>query len=57
MPRNLGVKLCKPAAVFDTKGRAFQFPQERPGIAIKDSTDELKGPIPLFSRPECRFLL
>ena len=56
MPRNLGVKLCKPAAVFDPEGRAFQFPQERPGIAIKDSTDELKGSLPLFPGTESSFL-
>ena len=46
---DLGVKLSKPAAVFDPEGRAFQFPQKRPGIAIKDPTDKLKGPVPLFA--------
>ena len=56
MPRDLGGKLSKPAAVFDPEGRAFQFPQEPPGIAIKHSTDELNGSIPLFPKAEFSFL-
>ena len=52
MTAYLRVKLSKPATVIDLEGRAFQFLQKRPGIAIKDPTDKLKGPVSLFPEAE-----
>ena len=55
--RDRGIKLCQPATVFDPEGRALQFLQVRPRVAIENSTDELKRPIALFTRAKSSFFV